>query len=74
VDGTGAGLCLLLHVGVNSVETLGCCPRELISEVGLWGKLWGKEVNGSGSGLYMVCLKHLVDGTRKQTKQKIQTN
>lgn len=24
----------------------------LISEMGLWGNLWGKEVNGSGSGLY----------------------
>jgi hypothetical protein len=24
----------------------------LISEMGLWGNLWGKEVNGSGSGLH----------------------
>jgi len=24
----------------------------LISEMGLWGNLGGKEVNGSGSGLY----------------------
>lgn len=24
----------------------------LFSEMGLWGNLWGKEVNGSGSGLY----------------------
>jgi len=52
VDGTGSGLCLLLHFHVNSVETVGCFTRELLSEMGLRGNLWRKEVNGSGSGLY----------------------
>jgi hypothetical protein len=37
------------------------------------GKLGGTRVNGNAI-IYVVCLKCSVNGTRKQTKQKIQTN
>lgn len=53
MDGTGSGLCLLWHFHVNSVDTVVVVPESyLISEMGLWGNLGGKEVSGSGSGLY----------------------
>jgi hypothetical protein len=31
VDGTGSALCLLPNFRVNSVETVGCCTRELFN-------------------------------------------
>jgi hypothetical protein len=36
--------------------------------------VYADDVNILGGDMYVVCLKSSVNGTRKQTKQKIQTN
>jgi hypothetical protein len=67
-------MCLTNALGIFEQKTA-VKIRGHVKEEELWRMRKHKEIKGhTTGGMYVVCLNSSVNGTRKHTKQKIQTN